>query len=500
MEKTHNLFPSTTTARHSHLISSKGGEQMFKRILFIWFLLVVPGILFASPGGPDRDQHPYVGMLVFDPGDGQIQPYGHITLISSTEAIISNHLGARGEDITFTLDNPVILPANLHTGTVRLGGFDFDDFAVDVAIVDLHAPVELPCYAQLPSGPISHGPGVILDYVTYIGLNRAALFGQGLPPDKLQNEPAHVNFDRNVMRTPTVRGRPSLISDPAKQIATANVASFGNSGSPVFLKGTNIIAGVLSMGGYRCLGGGDSIFTRTDSELALGILTGTVPIPPPPPPPITFPPFIQGSGTSGSTSFSATIVAGAEYSASVIGLAPAIESAGSVEEGSYAIFPVSLTQGFRFFIAELYNDFTSGNDDLDLYLVWQIDGSPETLFVSCGLTSDEIVAFPDIILAWYAVCYGLDDPYNFEIWVHGYDTEYPTSEFTLFSLELENVDEGNMTVGTVTAGPTDPVVEIDVDWSGLDPAENKYFGIIDHFIDGFPEPDKSTLIQIHIAP
>jgi hypothetical protein len=471
---------------------------MFYRILFICFLLVMPGTLFASPGGPDRDQHPYVGMLVFDSGEGQINPYGHITLISNTEAIISNHLGARGEDITFTLDNPVILPANLHTGTVRLGGFDFDDFAVDVAIVDLHEPVELPRYAQLPSGPINHGPGVILDYVTYLGLNRAALFGRGLPPDKLQNEPAHVDFDRNLIRTTTVRGRPSLISDPAKQIATANVASFGNSGSPIFLKGTDIIAGVLSMGGYRCLGGGDSVFTRTDSELALGILTGTVPIPPPPPPPITFPPYIEveASGTSGSTSFTATIVAGAEYSAVVAGLAPAIESAGSVPEGYYVGGSASITPGFYFLLIELCNDFTSGNDNLDLYLVWNADEIP-LVFVSDGPTADEMIAIPEeLLLEWY----DLDDPYNFQIWVYGYDTEFPTSEFTLFAWELMHVDEGNMTVSNVTADPTDPVVEIDVNWSGLDPTVNKYFGVIDHFIDEDPQPYMQTLIQINIAP
>lgn len=471
---------------------------MSNRIIFICLLLVVPGILFASPGAPDRDQHPYVGMLVFGSGDGQLQPYGHITLISSSEAVISNHLGARGEDITFTVDNPVILPANLHTGTVRLGGFDFDDPYVDVAIVDLHEPVELPCYAQLPSGPINHGPGVILDYVTYVGLNRAALFGGGLSPDTLQNEPAHVDFDRNLIRTPTVRGRPSLIRDPTKQIATANVTCFGNSGSPIFLKGTDIIAGVLSMGGYRCLGGGDSVFTRTDSELALGILSGTVPIPPTPPPPISFPPYIEASGTSGSTSFSATIVAGEEYSAVVAGLAPAIEYAGSVPEGYANVWLASLTPGFYYFAIELSNDFTSGNDNLDLRLVWNIDEFPLTLFVSEEPTSDEMIVIPEELLLYYAEWLGID-PYNFEIWVCGMDTELQTSEYTLFAWESIYVDEGNMTVSNVTAEPTDPVVEIDVNWSDLDPEVNKYLGVIDHFIGGVPQPYMSTLIHINTA-
>ena len=77
-----------------------------KRFAIICFILVIPGTLFASPGGPDSDKHPYVGMLVCDLGNDQIYPYGHITLISSTEAVIANHLAIRGEDITFTFEKP----------------------------------------------------------------------------------------------------------------------------------------------------------------------------------------------------------------------------------------------------------------------------------------------------------------------------------------------------------------------------------------------------------
>jgi hypothetical protein len=479
----------------------KGGKQMFYRILIICFILVAPGILFASPGGPDRDKHPYVGMLVCDLGNDQIYPYGHITLISGTEAVIANHLAIRGEDITFTLDNPVILPANLLSGTVRIGGFDFSDFAVDIAIVDLHTPVELPRYAQLPSGPISHDPGMILDFVTYVAVNRANLMMcGGIPSGKyLQNEPGNVDYDRNIIRTPTVRPRKYFNLDSTKQFTTANVTCFGHSGSPILLKGTDIIAGVLSMGGYRCLGGGDSIFARTDNELALGILTGTVPLPPPPT--TAYPRFIQGSGPSGLKSFLATTVAGAEYSASVIGLAPATESAGTVAQEDITMFTVSITPGFRFFVAELFNDFTSGNDDLDLWLAWKVKGEEyyEVLFFSEGPTSDEFIGVSEEDLLFYEGY--VEDIYSFEIVVYGWFTENPTSDFTLFSWELENVDEGNMNVSTVTADPDDPVVEIDVNWSALDLANKKYFGIIEHFIDGVPDLDeKSTFVQIDIAP
>jgi hypothetical protein len=247
----------------------------FAILLLVAAILMAPASAIASPGGPDRDKHPYVGMMVVDEKrEGQVTPYCHITLISSTEAVIANHCALRGEEITFTVDNPVIAPATLHTGTVRFGGFDFDDPAVDVAIVDLHTPVALPRYAQLPSGLMSYGLGDILDYVTYVGVNRAT--------NRLQNEPAHVDFDRNLQRTTTIqgKGKNGIANISPKWLVTMNVTCFGNSGSPIFPKGTDILSGVLSWGGFRCLGGGDSVFARTDNELALGILTGTVTPPP----------------------------------------------------------------------------------------------------------------------------------------------------------------------------------------------------------------------------
>ena len=116
-------------------------------------------------------------------------------------------------------------------------------------------------------------------------------------------------------------------------------------------------------------------------------------------------------------------------------------------------------------------------------------------------TSNEMVEFSEEDLM--DLVRGMaDNPYNFEIWVSGYDTQdpNPTSDFTLFTWELENRDEGNMTVSPVTAGDP-PIIEVDVNWDGLDPDENKYFGIIDHIVGGAPDrEDKAKLIQIHIAP
>jgi hypothetical protein len=451
----------------------------------------------ASPGGPDQQMHPYVGVIVRDLGNGRVDPDCHITLISSTEAVTANHCAPRGSQITFTLDNPVLVPAQLHTGTSRVGGFDYGDFDVDVAIVDLDAPVQLPRYAQVPAEPVTYNPGLTLDFVTYVGDKQSVLVSHGLdqgrpPRDKRrQNEPAHVEYDRNVVRTTASPNSP-LQTD--KTVVTNNPTCYGNSGSPIFPSGTDIIAAVLSSGPIFCTGGGDSYFARTDSELALGILNGTVPLPPPP---TAYPTHVEGLGTSGMLSFPATVRAGAKYTGSVTGLTPATETEGAVDQDESAVFPVSVSPGFRSFLVALRNEYTSGGDDLDVYLIWYIDGLPYYFAFSGSPTSDETALLtPDLLQ--YVAFFGVDDLYNFEVWVYGYDTQGATAHFTLFTDELTQ-DDGNLTVGPTTAALDDPHVTIDLSWSNLDPAHRIHFGLIDHYLDGLPEPrDKSTYVEISV--
>lgn len=317
--------------------------------------------LLASPGRPDRSMHPYVGVLVHDLGGGRVDPYCHITLISSTEAVTANHCAPRGSQVLVTFDNPVLIPAQIHTGTARLGGWDFGQFDVDVAIVELDEPISLPRYAQVPTEPMVYQPGVTLDYVTYNGAKQSTVVSQGsiygLQPDQnQQNEPAHVEFDRNVMVTTAIPGVNRY--DTTTTINTTNPTCYGNSGSPIFPAGSDVILGVLSYGPIFCTGGGDSYFARTDNQLAIGILTGTVM----PPPPTAYPTHVEGSGTSGTLSFPATIKANTDYTGAVTGLTPADESTGSVAQDDVAIFDVSVQPGFRSFLAALRNEYTSGVD------------------------------------------------------------------------------------------------------------------------------------------
>jgi hypothetical protein len=462
----------------------------------------------ASPGRPDRDEHPFVGMLVHDIGEGQVFPYCHATLISETEAVTAHHCAPTGSEVLLTFDNPVVNPAQLHTGTVLLGGFDFWEYDVDIAIIELHEPVDLPRYAQLPSEPVSYRPGQIFDFVTYISAKQSGLVGPppcnchpARPePKYIQREPAHVEFDRNVIRTTSKQGNRRYETEETINMTT--VTCYGSSGSPMFPRDSDVIAGVMSYGAYYCIGGGRSYFSRTDNELALGILTGTAtrpPSPPPPPPPTEYPVLVTASGESGTLSFPATIRAGAKYTGEVTGLSPATATVGEVDEGGLAIFPFTLSKGFRSFTAVLRDDYTSGNDDLDLLLAWYVEGVPLPFFFSFGWTSEEGATFTSEDVS---NIFGLDDPYYFEIWVHGWDTEGPSSVFTLFTREYgAGPGKGKPAVEPTIAAPNNPDVTIQMTWSGLDPSNPMYLGWIEHFVDEIPEEVwKSTVVAIDTTP
>ena len=462
----------------------------------------------ASPGLPDRDRHPFVGMVVEDLGDGYVDPYCHITLISPTEAVTAHHCAPTGSEVLFTLDNPVVVPAQIHSGTVRVGGWDFENFYVDIAIVDLHEPIDLPRYAQVALESVTYGPGTILDFVTYVGSKQSGLVtpivvpGIGFLPKAtdVQPEPAHVEFDRNLIRTTPKPGAGGY--ETAETINTTNPTCFGNSGSPIFLKGTDLMTGVLSYGTrYACVGGVNAYFARTDSELAGAILEGTIveppPPPPPPPPPTVYPRLVKGSGATGALSFPATVRAGADYTGTVWGLSPANTLVGQVGQDEFAVFPASVSEGFDTFLAVLRDDFTSGNDDLDVFLAWYIDGSPVILHGCNGFTSDEGLVLTNETVQGIVDYYGVDDPYNFDIAVYGWYADGGNSDFSLFTSELATgLGDGNPIVDPIF-NPEDPNVTITMTWAALDSTPDMDLGWIEHFIDGGTEGSvKPTVTSI----
>jgi hypothetical protein len=201
---------------------------------------------------------------------------------------------------------------------------------------------------------------------------------------------------------------------------------------------------------------------------------------------IAAPAELMGTGTEGSLSFDVTFGYTGDYTAGAHGLAPADMQAGNVVDDpandinaaldtcDFDSFPfqcvgitwhaVSAPAGSAFLRVSLFDDYTDGADDLDLY-VW--DSTMDHFVGSSGSpTSAEQVDVPFPSDTTYLVA------------VHGYETDGPDSNYTLFNWAV-GPDAGNMTVTAPAAATLGSTETITVDWTGLDP-DTKYLGAVSH--------------------
>jgi subtilisin family serine protease len=120
----------------------------------------------------------------------------------------------------------------------------------------------------------------------------------------------------------------------------------------------------------------------------------------------------------------------------------------------------------------LFDEFTDGADDLDLYL-FRCGGNQCTrLADSDGVTSDEQIDFFRPAAGTYVVV------------VHGFETDEvaggPGANYSLFTWSFgANDDVGNLTVTAPVSVANGDRVDLDLSWSGLEPA-SRYFGAISH--------------------
>jgi subtilisin family serine protease len=182
---------------------------------------------------------------------------------------------------------------------------------------------------------------------------------------------------------------------------------------------------------------------------------------------------VSGNGVSGSTSFEIKFGYDGDYTAGTHGLNPATTFAGNVADdpndsfvpggpGTVA-FDVVVPAGTALARFQLFDEYTDGNDDLDLYVYRgsMLVGS------SGGGTSAEVV---NLVLPTAA---------TYTVYVHGWETDGPDANFTLFTWNVGLVDDaGNMTV-TAPASATVGAANIDVAWSGLS-GGTKYLGAVSH--------------------
>jgi hypothetical protein len=125
----------------------------------------------------------------------------------------------------------------------------------------------------------------------------------------------------------------------------------------------------------------------------------------------------------------------------------------------------------------LFDEYTDGNDDLDLYVY---RGS--TLVGASGSgTSAEEVNLLNPTAATYRV------------YVHGWQTDGPDANFTLFTWLLGSDDAGNMTVTAPATASIGATGTIELTFSGL-AAGTKYLGSVAYAGSaGMPNP---TIVRV----
>ncbi|MEO0578955.1 MAG: hypothetical protein AAFZ58_09715, partial [Pseudomonadota bacterium] len=202
---------------------------------------------------------------------------------------------------------------------------------------------------------------------------------------------------------------------------------------------------------------------------------------------IIAPAAVAGTGSDGSSSFEITFGYNGDYTAGVHGINTATPFLFTVEDdpgNSFAFFGPGTTIAFleefpagtAYAQFDTFNEYTTGNDDVDLYLYYCPNLSCTLIDSSGNVDSREQVSvlFPMNDPA-------IDDPYL--IFAHGFNTEGGApADGILFVNSVGVVDDaGNLSVTAPNAATIGATETIDFSWTGLPVGVGaKQLGAISH--------------------
>ncbi len=195
---------------------------------------------------------------------------------------------------------------------------------------------------------------------------------------------------------------------------------------------------------------------------------------------------VSGSGTEGTASFDVSFGYDGAYTAAAHGLEPATTTDGNVVDDPANDINTALGTGvgvtFEFVVVpagtaltrfSLFDEYTDGNDDLDLYVFYQTGA-----FVGSsggGSSAEEVsVLFPA--------------PGTYIVAVHGWQTDGVDSNYTLFDWSVSATPGGNLSIDSAPASATLGATEaVEVSWAGA-AADTKHLGAVSHSLgDGSVE-------------
>jgi subtilisin family serine protease len=207
--------------------------------------------------------------------------------------------------------------------------------------------------------------------------------------------------------------------------------------------------------------------------------------------PITLraPPELYLAGRSGQATLPTAFGYGGAYTAGVHGLrAPFVDAGGAVPrgfvdddttnnftfrfDGGVSAHGIDVPAGQLYLRVALFDEFTDGNDDLDLYLFYCPNDQCTQVAQSGNFTSDEQI---NLILPQAG---------RYVVLVHGFETDQigggPGANYSLFTWSFGVIDDvGNLDVTAPTSVAAGDRLNLDVSWSALDPA-TRYLGAISH--------------------
>jgi hypothetical protein len=126
---------------------------------------------------------------------------------------------------------------------------------------------------------------------------------------------------------------------------------------------------------------------------------------------------------------------------------------------------VTVPAGTAYTRFALFDDYTDGDDDLDLYVFYQtgayVGGS------GSGTSAEQV----DVLLP---------APGTYIVAVHGWQTDGPDANYTLFDWSVSATPGGSLSIDAAPAAAVLGTTEsIDVSWTGLS-ADTKYLGAVSY--------------------
>lgn len=199
----------------------------------------------------------------------------------------------------------------------------------------------------------------------------------------------------------------------------------------------------------------------------------------------------QVSSTGGPVSYTVGFGASGAFATAVRGLAGAAEIAGNVVDDpaddinvalgtgvGITVHAVPVPAGTSHLRLSLFDEETDGNDDLDLYLF-----NPGGAYVAgsgSGTSAEQIDVESPASGVWFAV-------------VHGWQTDGPDANYTLFHWNVPATPAGNVTVTAPPTATLGTTAQVTLTFSGLT-AGTKYLGAVDYSVDGID--GGSTVVRV----